>query len=121
MKIYWQTHKEETNKRRNKHRKNNREKQLLSSYKTIDKRKGFMNNLTEDWIKENITSKSCIYCDDTENLGCDRIDNTKGHIMDNCVPCCKECNYTRGNIYSFEEMKMLGYIIRKIKMLRQMK
>jgi hypothetical protein len=24
--------------------------------------------------------------------GIDRVDNTKGYVIDNCVPCCWECN-----------------------------
>lgn len=27
--------------------------------------------------------------------GIDRIDNSKGYILDNCVPCCKDCNRTK--------------------------
>jgi len=29
--------------------------------------------------------------------GIDRIDNSKGYTVDNCVPCCKYCNYSKGN------------------------
>ena len=27
--------------------------------------------------------------------GLDRIDNNKSHVYDNCVPCCKWCNYAK--------------------------
>lgn len=30
--------------------------------------------------------------------GMDRIDSTKGHIEGNVVPCCKYCNYAKGNM-----------------------
>lgn len=27
--------------------------------------------------------------------GLDRVDNTKPHTLENCVPCCKTCNYAK--------------------------
>lgn len=27
--------------------------------------------------------------------GIDRVDPTKGYIIDNCVPCCTTCNYMK--------------------------
>ena len=47
-----------------------------------------------------------------------RIDNTKGHTKENCVPCCIECNIARGNNFTYEEMKRLGKTIKEIKTLR---
>jgi len=29
--------------------------------------------------------------------GVDRVDNTKGYIRDNCVSCCKWCNFAKNN------------------------
>ena len=37
--------------------------------------------------------KNCFYCNDKiEYIGIDRYDNTKGYIIDNCIPCCARCN-----------------------------
>ena len=37
--------------------------------------------------------KSCIYCGaNNSNYGIDRVDNSKGYIRDNVVPCCIDCN-----------------------------
>lgn len=37
--------------------------------------------------------KPCSYCgDQIETIGLDRIDNAKGYVMDNVVPCCGGCN-----------------------------
>ncbi len=55
------------------------------------------------------------YCGDTNRIGLDRIDNSKGHTKDNTVPCCYECNCARNNNFSFEEMKILGKTIKQIK------
>lgn len=41
---------------------------------------------------------SCFYCDrnDPECLnGIDRMDNSKGYSIENCVPCCKYCNFMK--------------------------
>ena len=29
--------------------------------------------------------------------GIDRVDNNRGYIIDNCVPCCKYCNTAKGS------------------------
>ena len=58
------------------------------------------------------------YCGDTEDIGLDRIDNTKGHTKDNVVPCCYICNTTRGSNFTYEEMKIIGKTIKEIKRCR---
>ena len=109
------------NKRKNSKRcyENNREKTLISSYKRIDKKKGLVCDLTVEWMKENITNKLCTYCKLPGDMGCDRVDNNKGHTKDNCVPCHGECNKARGDYFSFTEMLRLGDTIRQIKMDRK--
>lgn len=90
---------------------------MISSYKVKDKKMGFVDicDIDIDWMIENIITKSCVYCGDNKNVGCDRIDNNKGHTKDNVVPCCVVCNTARGNNFSFEEMKILGKTIKLIK------
>lgn len=37
--------------------------------------------------------KSCYYCGGTINgIGIDRVNNTQGYNIKNCVPCCQICN-----------------------------
>lgn len=103
------------------HDKKWRDHQLLRWYRSKDKDKCLTCDLTIDWIKENITNKSCVYCGDIEQIGCDRIDNNKGHTMDNVVPCCRVCNVTRNNNFSMEEMHLIGATIRTIKENRLLK
>lgn len=93
---------------------------MISSYKLKDKKMGFVKicDINIDWMIENIITKSCIYCGDTHRVGCDRIDNDKGHTKDNVVPCCYDCNCARNNNFSFEEMKIIGETIRKVKRAR---
>lgn len=87
----------------------------IEAYKQYDKRKGFICDLDNSWFKENIQNKSCIYCDRSNvRIGCDRIDNSKGHTKDNVVPSCGDCNRTRGNHFTHEEMLELGKAIKII-------
>lgn len=68
---------------------------LCSDYRTEDKLRGRgESTLTADWVVENIFSKPCHYCGETDwtKIGCDRIDNSKPHTPDNVVPCCLSCN-----------------------------
>lgn len=40
--------------------------------------------------------KPCFYCGiAVETAGLDRVDNSKGYLLDNIVPCCKVCNYMK--------------------------
>lgn len=97
-----------------------REKSIVrrvQAYRLRDKQKGLKNDLELNWVRE-FVKQPCIYCGDTEDIGLDRIDNTKGHTKDNVVPCCYACNTTRGNNFSFEEMKILGKTIKEIKKCR---
>ena len=109
-------------------RKKDRNKDLLSitnwrkttqanrkriDYKAVDNKKGFVSDLTIEYIQECLNS-CCFYCG-YPSVGLDRIDNTKGHLMSNCVPCCLECNVSRNSLFSHEEMKALGKCIKEIK------
>ncbi|MBS6574788.1 HNH endonuclease [Parabacteroides goldsteinii] len=88
---------------------------MISSYKLRDFKRKRDFNISQDWFIENILKSKCIYCGDTMKLGCDRIDNTKGHTMDNVVPCCYSCNVARFDNFTFEEMKIIGETIKKVK------
>src|SRR5271157_1122349 len=76
----------------------------------------------EDFISViNSGAATCFYCgvkiswakyvsslkDRKMNYSLDRKDNSKGYSKDNVVACCKECNYTKSDVYTFEEMLML--------------
>lgn len=51
-------------------------------------------NLSRDEF-ENLTNQKCSYCSDSPRNGIDRADPLKGYTMDNCVSCCKVCNYMK--------------------------
>ena len=68
---------------------------LLGGYKREDKKydRGEC-DLTKEWIVENILFKPCAHCGKTgwKIIGCNRLDNSKPHTMDNVEPCCLSCN-----------------------------
>ena len=53
----------------------------------------------------NVTQRECFICgkesDNTHRNGIDRMDNSKGYILDNVNPCCGECNYMKKD-YNFD-------------------
>jgi hypothetical protein len=74
---------------------NGRAASLLAAYNFEDKRNNRgKGDLTSKWIVENIFSKPCAHCGKTgwDVIGCNRLDNSKPHTMDNVEPCCKSCN-----------------------------
>ncbi len=86
---------------------------VISRCRTNDTHSKRENRLTVDFVNESLL-QPCIYCG-YKSTGLDRINNEIGHTIENCVPCCKECNIARNRLFSFEEMKEIGQIIKKIK------
>lgn len=92
----------------------NKISKMIASYKCTDKRKGLQTDITKDWVLENIIRKVCSYCGSDKNVGCDRIDNKVGHLMSNIIPCCRDCNAIRGNLFTVDEMKLIGKTLKVI-------
>lgn len=81
-------------------------KKQYNAYKSNATKRGYSFSLTFDMFK-NICEKSCFYCGKPPSMeikasggrssnwiynGIDRVDNTSGYYLQNCVPCCKICN-----------------------------
>jgi hypothetical protein len=77
---------------------------LRHRYKKDASSRGYSFELTKEQFND-IVIKPCFYCSSTKEskqmynnwgliyyTGIDRVDNTKGYIIENCVPCCKQCN-----------------------------
>lgn len=102
-------------KKLNRQKQKNKISKMLSTYRLRDKKKNFDFNLTKEFLEKNIMSQPCIYCGAVENIGCDRIDNKKGHTIENVVPACYICNHVRNDYFTVEEMKIIGNTIKEIK------
>lgn len=97
---------------------------IISQYKSSAKKRGIEFSLSFDDVKS-LVMDDCHYCGNppvnrivqyTKNsigkkypenrktysfyTGIDRIDNTIGYIKNNCVPCCKRCNYAKTDLSS---------------------
>lgn len=80
----------------------------------------------DDFLKFTKTDR-CHYCGDKivwhgRNRGrynLDRKDNAVGYSKENCVVCCKECNYAKNNHFTYDEMLIIGKAIGEVKRNRQ--
>lgn len=80
----------------------------FSVSKSGARRRGLGWNISKSDYEE-IISRRCEYCDGVLNpygSGLDRIDNSKGYVIGNVVPCCKKCNWNRCDNLTHEEMKI---------------
>lgn len=62
------------------------------------KEKGYEWKLTRKFVENIVHKSSCYYCNQRQKnklMGIDRIDNKKGYILINVVPCCSMCNYMK--------------------------
>jgi len=108
--------------------------QLYSRYKSSANKRKFEWNLTyEDFSK--LTQENCFYCNlspkqihashDNKNgvdyiyNGIDRKDNSKGYLPNNCVPCCRLCNYAKRDISYDAWIEWLKRITKNFKTLQQ--
>jgi len=50
---------------------------------------------------EEIVLMACYYCgsfNEKQVVGVDRLNSSKNYTLDNCVPCCKICNFMKGSL-----------------------
>ena len=90
---------------------------ILSSYKANAKNRGYSFEISDKEFFD-IISQNCYYCNAKPRLanylskstvkytefnfyanGVDRLDNKKGYIKDNVVPCCTACNLMKKELH----------------------
>jgi hypothetical protein len=71
----------------------------LDALKHSAEKRGIEWKLTDDEAKKMLISP-CIYCKhidlEVRVNGIDRLDSSKPYTLENCRPCCKNCNYMKG-------------------------
>lgn len=93
----------------------NRGRGLLNGYRQADQKAGRPTLITAEQV-DAVISEPCHYCGTADVLrGLDRIDNAIGHSLGNVVSCCHTCNMVRNDLFSVEEMKLLGAVIAQIR------
>jgi len=66
----------------------------------------------EEYVE--LVAKDCHYCgiiQDRGFNGIDRKDQTKGYVLENCVSCCKICNYMKGSTSDEVFIKRVEHIL----------
>jgi len=87
---------------------------ILEDSRSSDRKRNRENTLSKEIIEEMI-SKECSYCGETEiKMSLDRKDNSIGHTKENCVPCCVRCNYLRRDM-PYEAWIELADSMRKVR------
>lgn len=112
-------------------------KNLYLNYKRHARNRGYPFKLTHEQFHELCTT-NCFYCDrpplqnrkyariykrtdgtkrryeDTFLYnGIDRLDNTKGYFVENCVPCCGDCNKMKMQLSFPEFIKQIRRVYEK--------
>ena len=97
---------------------------IYRSYARNAKIRGLCFDLEPDKAKS-IMEKNCCYCGDRPHEICapkmyngkfvgngiDRADSSKGYTSENCVPCCKTCNYAKRNLSQQEFFQWIDRLI----------
>jgi hypothetical protein len=96
----------------NENKKNNR-KQNYNTYKRTANLKQLDFSISfEEYLL--LTEKECYYCSVIQNNGfngIDRKDQTLGYEVNNCVACCKMCNYIKGSLSEQTFLKRITNIL----------
>lgn len=111
-----------------------RRKPFESLYKVLllaAKKRNLSVNMTYLEFLKFTSQPNCFYCEakvpwqmyGTQNVRSrgyflDRKDGHKGYSTENCVVCCKTCNFTKANRYSFDEFCLLSPSLKVITQLR---
>jgi hypothetical protein len=72
-----------------------------------------VNEFIEWYLKQ---KQECVYCgfkSTGRRLEIDRTDNNKGYVSGNLAIACGDCNGVKGNILTYEEMKIIGEVVMK--------
>jgi len=87
----------------------------LNTYKNSAKRRNVVFKLDMDLFME-YWNKPCFYCgSEIKTIGLDRIDNNKGYVENNIIPCCKACNSMKSKMNKEEFINHCTKIINHVK------
>jgi hypothetical protein len=83
---------------------------------TEAKKRGYAVSLTYKQFMVFTKKRACHYCKapivwGTSAHNIDRKNNTKGYSKENCVVCCKLCNWTKSNRFTYEQFVKIGRLI----------
>lgn len=99
----------------------------ISGYSRSANKRGFEFSLMPDKFKE-LCRMSCYYCDSPPNNnrnfgggrtlanvnGIDRKNSALGYTNENCVPCCKICNWMKSTLTTDEFISHIERVYKKV-------
>ena len=105
---------------------------LLYQYKRASKRRGHKWDLSMEEFR-NLTKQNCYYCgtephqymckreNDTPYYynGIDRIDNSRGYVLENVVSCCGVCNKAKGTMSQDDFLEWVDRLYEHLTILRK--
>lgn len=100
------------------HRQLHPDKAAFRKYKQSAKQRNLVFDLTleDHFIPGGLYTfwqKSCYYCGEgIETVRLDRLDNTKGYILSNVVPCCRICNFMK---LELTENQFMNHVLKIVK------
>lgn len=101
-------------------------REAMTLYRYNAKRRGVSFSLPLEVFDE-IISASCVYCGVPPRCrlsrklfcfiyqGIDRVNNMRGYEEGNVVPCCKECNFIKGDRLSHDEMLAVARLLLELR------
>jgi hypothetical protein len=118
MRSYWERNPEKKDMRNDKARRSVSERFGYYTYSAGIRKKEWTDEMTQDYC-ESLFKSQCHYCGkkyvpNGYLLGIDRVDNTKGYCIDNCVACCDVCNYMKRTHSKDNFIKMCMHIYCKL-------
>lgn len=98
---------------------------LYSQLKCVARNKQYKFDLSKAYFNI-ILESPCFYCGKSKTWNnysyfIDRIDNLKGYTVDNCLPCCSECNRLRMNNFTVDETKIMAEALKKYRQYKREK
>jgi hypothetical protein len=116
------------------HTKHNKGKSKYRPYETVYRRfltvahgSGKDVNLSFEEFLQFVQDKNCHYCGDevvwnaftlnrkSNPYNLDRKDNSLGYSKENCVVCCRSCNYGKGDRFTYEEWVIMTDALRRFR------
>lgn len=87
------------------------------SAEQIARRRNCPFTLSRD-VYASLISNQCIYCDGPlpqTGMGLDQMVPMRGYTTENAVPCCEQCNRIKADIYTYDEMLLIGAAVRRVR------
>lgn len=102
---------------------------LYDGYRRGSKYSGLYFDISKDEFRD-LTLGTCFYCGSSPSQeikqkgnigtytynGIDRIDNSVGYTINNCVPCCKICNFMKRSMSKDDFVNHVGKIYNRMRL-----